>query len=78
MSLDEGGVASAPPKEAATLGRLSVHLLLHALPFHGALACSLLTWQCRDKDTPAGDGILERIANKLSISQWARTLSLVR
>ena len=31
MSLDEGSLASAPQEEAATLGHLSAHLLLHAL-----------------------------------------------
>lgn len=33
MVLDQGGspIFSTPPEEAATLGRLSAHLLLHAL-----------------------------------------------
>lgn len=38
MPLDEGGVASAPPEEAATLGQLSAHLLLHVLCFQHAVA----------------------------------------
>ena len=78
MPLDDAGLASAPPEEAATLGRLSAHLLLHALCFQQAVACYLSTWLCRDEDAPAGRGIPELIVNKLSISQWAQTLSLVR
>ena len=80
MVLDDGGspIFSTPSEEAATLGRLSAHLLLHALCFLQAVAWCLSIWQGRDKDVPAGHGILVRIVNKLSISQWARTLSLVR
>ena len=80
MVLHEVGslFVSTPPEEAATLGRLSAHLLLHALCFQQAVACHLSTWQCRDANALAGRGVLELIVNKLSISQWAQTLSGVR
>ena len=80
MALDEGAspIISTPPEEAATLGRLSALLLLCALCFQQAVACHLSTWQCRDADALAGRGVLELIVNKLSISQWAQTLSGVR
>ena len=82
MVPDECGscVASAPPEEAATFGQLGAHLpACAALP---AVQQAVRYQQRRARGTDvrvrADRTILQIIANNFSISEWLRTLSLVR
>ena len=80
---------SPPPEEAATLGQLSarnsLRMLCCSCTFLRALYCCCTascgaTYKGSDQTEAwhAGREVLQQVTNNLSITQWARTLSLVR
>ena len=71
--------ASLPSEEAATLGQLSAQLSLHVLCCSSMPSCGINhKGSNQTEGWHAGREVLQQVANKLSIIQWVRTLSLVR